>query len=116
MKNLRVFKKNLSYKEIRLKNYKFQQKLSSKIPEKEDLFSNEHIDIDKSKVKTELINLLKKIKSENKKFIESEKDLKIASKLLLKIPSLQKFYYEYSINERTLLEILHLSESYSFNC
>ena len=59
MKNLRVFKKNLSYKEIRLKNYKFQQKLSSKIPEKEDLFSNEHIDIDKSKVKTELINLLK---------------------------------------------------------
>ena len=110
MKNLRVFKKNLSYKEIRLKNYKFQQKLSSKIAGKEDLFSNEHIDIDKSKVKTELINLLKKIKSENKKFIESEKDLKIASKLLLKIPSLQKFYYEYSINERTLLEILHLSE------
>ena len=104
------FKKNFSYKEIRLKNNKQKQKLPSKISEIEDLFSNENFDIPQSKVKSELINLLKDIKSKKKKYIESEKDLIKASKLLFNIPSLQKFFYEYSINEKTLKEILNLTE------
>ncbi len=107
---LGVFKKNFSYKEIRLKNNKQKQKLPSKISEIEDLFSNENFDIPQSKVKSELINLLKDIKLKKKKYIESEKDLIKASKLLFNIPSLQKFFYEYSINEKTLKEILNLTE------
>ena len=116
---LRLFKKNFSHKEIRLKNNKHKQKLTNKNSKIEDLFSDENIDIDPSKVKSELINLLKKIKSENKRYIESEEDLNKASKLLFKIPSLQKFYNEYSINEKTLKEILNLSEiidSYKGQC
>ena len=104
------FKKNFSHKEIRLKNNKHKQKLTNKNSKIEDLFSNENFDIPQSKVKSELINLLKGIKSKKKKYIESEKDLIKASKLLFNIPSLQKFFYEYSINEKTLKEILNLTE------
>ena len=102
------FKKTISLKEFRLKNYKLKQKLSKSIIETEETFPL--VDIDETKAKSDLIQLIKSIKSKETMFIESEEDISKIAQLLYNIPSLKKFYKEYSINERSLKEMLNFCE------
>ena len=53
---IRTFNKKLSIKDIRIKSHKLKQKLTFKIPEKEELLNPEHIE--ELKAKNNLINLL----------------------------------------------------------
>ena len=105
---IRTFNKKLSIKDIRIKSHKLKQKLTFKIPEKEELLNPEHIE--ELKAKNNLINLLESIKLRNEKFIEKEEDLTRSANLLYKIPSFKKFFNEYSLNEKNLKEMLSFSE------
>ena len=103
---IKTFKKQLSIKDIRLKSYKIMKKLNT--IEDEEPINIENIDEMNSK--SLLIKLLKSIKLSGNDFIEKDEDLLKAANLLFKIPSLQKFYKEYSINVKSLKEMLSFIE------
>ena len=106
---IKTFRKQLSIKDIRLKSYKLKQKLTTKnLEEEEELNNNGYID--ELKAKNELINLLESLKIKDEKFIEKEEDLTRSAQLLYKIPTLKKFYNEYSLNEKSLREMLSFCE------
>ena len=106
---IKTFRKQLSIKDIRLKSYKLKQKLTTKnLEEEEELNNNGYID--ELKAKNELINLLESLKIKDEKFIEKEEDLTRSAQLLYKIPTLKKFFNEYSLNEKSLREMLSFCE------
>ena len=112
---IKSFKKQLSIKDIRLKSYKIMKKLNT--IEDEEPINLENIDEMKSK--SLLLKLLKSIKNSGNDFIEKDEDLLKAANLLYKIPSLQKFYKEYSITVKSLKEMLSFIEIkylYKGNC
>jgi CRP-like cAMP-binding protein len=112
---IKTFKKQLSIKDIRLKSYKIMKKLNT--IEDEEPINLENIDEMKSK--SLLLKLLKSIKNSGNDFIEKDEDLLKAANLLYKIPSLQKFYKEYSITVKSLKEMLSFIEIkylYKGNC
>ena len=112
---IKSFKKKLSIKDIRLKSFKIMKKLNT--IEGDELINFENIDELKSK--TLLLKLLKSIKNSGNDFIEKDEDLLKAANLLYKIPSLQKFYKEYSITVKSLKEMLSFIEIkylYKGNC
>ena len=112
---IKTFKKQLSIKDIRLKSYKIMKKLNT--IEDEEPINLENIDEMKSK--SLLLKLLKSIKLSGNDFIEKDEDLLKAANLLYKIPSLQKFYKEYSITVKSLKEMLSFIEIkylYKGNC
>ena len=106
---IKTFRKQLSIKDIRLKSYKLKQKLTTKIAEEEDKLNNNGY-IDELNAKNELINLLESLKIKDEKFIEKEEDLTRSAQLLYKIPTLKKFFNEYSLNEKSLREMLSFCE------
>ena len=103
---IKSFKKKLSIKDIRLKSFKIMKKLNT--IEGDELINFENIDELKSK--TLLLKLLKSIKNSGNDFIEKDEDLLKTANLLFKIPSLQKFYKEYSITVKSLKEMLSFIE------
>ena len=112
---IKSFKKKLSIKDIRLKSFKIMKKLNT--IEGDELINFENIDELKSK--TLLLKLLKSIKNSGNDFIEKDEDLLKTANLLFKIPSLQNFYKEYSINIKILKEMLNFIEIkylYKGNC